>query len=371
MTAWEWVLWGAVALVGAHLVVHAWLRLTWKTLPQPTNTVMVTTVDGHELPLYHHEAQGGPPRGTILCLHGLGASHFNFNYPGTANLAAWLAQRGYDVWVTSLRGDYDARPPTQGHGDGYSFDLYVERDLAAVMTHVRKHPGNAHIHLLGHSMGGLLAYAWIALHGQDGLASICAIASPVGFEEKGAVLDHQRWLENVIGVLPKAPIRTLARLGAPWLGLLKHSPIIRKQFNADNMVVRYTQRAMYNALSNVPRGVMLQFADWIKEDVFRKADQTVDYRAALSGLTIPLCVIAGSVDLLARPGNVMRAYQAATSPVKKAITLGRASGCLMDYGHIDLVFGQRAPEEVFPHVLAFLESAQANVVARKGNGAHV
>jgi polyhydroxyalkanoate synthase len=371
MTVFDWFVWCAGGVLGALVLLYSWVRLTWPTAPQATVTAEVTTPDGHILPLYHHAAQGGAPKATVLCLHGLGASHFNFNFPGPANLAAWLAQRGYDVWVTSLRGDYDARPPTQGDGDGYSFDLYVQRDLPAVMAEVRKRSGSTHLHLLGHSMGGLLSYAWVAAHGDAGLASICAIASPVGFEEKGAVMDHRTQLEGIIRALRWAPIRTLARVGAPWLWLTRHSSVIRKQFNVDNMVVSYTQRAMFNALSNVPRGVMLQFADWIKEDAFRSADALVDYREGLRRLTVPLCVIAGSVDQLARPSNTMRAFQAAPSTVKKAITLGRQSGCLMDYGHIDLLFGERAPAEVFPHVLAFLETAQADVLARKGNGHHV
>lgn len=346
----------ALGLLVSVLLVYAVLQARLSTRARASECVAVKTEDGHILHLFRHLPEG-PPRGVVLCLHGLGASHFNFQYPGPSNLALHLATAGFDVWVTGLRGDHDSLAPG-GAGRGYSFDHYVQWDLPAVMAQVRERSGSTELHLLGHSMGGLLAYAHVATHGEEGIASVVTMGSPVGFEERAAVMDHQMGLERVVRVLPWLPVRTLARLAVPWLPLLVNLRTFQRQFHRPNIDLAHARAAMWNSLSNVPRGVALQFADWIKNDAFRSANLGVDYRASLARLTVPLMVVAGSKDLLARPGNALRALSLAQSSLKEQLVLGVAGGCQQDYGHIDLIFGSRAPTEVFPRVASFLLRAQ-------------
>ncbi|MBI5496741.1 MAG: alpha/beta fold hydrolase [Deltaproteobacteria bacterium] len=358
----------AAALGSFLLLLYAWLARALHTLPAADESRRVLTADGHTLSLYRHRAPaGGPRRGTVLCLHGLGASHFNLQFPGHANLAAYLAAQGFDVWVAGLRGDHDASPPASG-GPGFSFDAHVERDLPAILETVRSAAGSLQVHLVGHSMGGLLSYAYAVRHGDAELASITAIGSPLGFEERGAVVDHDENLRWVVRALPVLPVRLLARLVVPWLWLLRRTRYIRNQFNPDNMDLGYARRAMWNALSNVPRGMALQFEDWISQDAFRSADHALDYRAGLATLRVPVMVVAGAADHLARPSNCLRAVVCAGSAVKKALVAGRDHGHAHDYGHIDLIFGPRAPDDIFRPVAEFLVSVDEQGHARRGNG---
>ena len=48
-------------------------------------------------------------------------------------------------------------------------------------------------------------------------------------------------------------------------------------------------------------------------------------------------------------------HEAVGSRDKRFLEFGRASGCKEDYGHIDLILGKRAKDEVWPHIRAWIE----------------
>jgi pimeloyl-ACP methyl ester carboxylesterase len=70
----------------------------------------------------------------------------------------------------------------------------------------------------------------------------------------------------------------------------------------------------------------------------------------------PLLLIAGSRDLLAPPAAVEWVRSRAGSQDIEFVLASRATGFSADYGHGDLVLGERAPEEIFPLVVRWLEA---------------
>ncbi|MEW5849385.1 MAG: alpha/beta fold hydrolase [Myxococcota bacterium] len=352
-----------LALLAVYLAVH----LRWVLDFKPTEVIQVRTVDGHTLPMYRHrrELPDSQRKGVVLCLHGLGASHFNFDFPGSADLAGYLADQGYDVFVPALRGDADVAFP-EGALSGWSFDDYVRHDLPAILEKALQVSGARKVHLLGHSMGGLLSYALAAVHGEDGVGSIVAMGSPVGFAEKGAVVGDIAWVEWLVRRLPTVHIRFFARVFAPWL-MWMPAFFLRSQFNPSQVDMTYVRRATWHALSHVSTRLLLQFVDWIRHDAFRSVDHSLDYREAMRRITVPVLVIAGEVDLMCRHGNALRALDLVASADKQAVLLGRDAGFSDGYGHIDMVFGMRARDEVFPHITSFLDRV-SGAAARKLNG---
>jgi pimeloyl-ACP methyl ester carboxylesterase len=351
---------------GAGVLAYGAAHLRFRIRHAPAQVHAVRTVDGHVLPLYRHLP---PPdvatRGAVLCLHGLGANHLNFDFPGPADLAGYLARRGFDVFVAALRGDPDAVAPGS-RADDWTFDDHVNQDLPAILAEVRGLAAVDRVHLLGHSMGGLLAYAYTAIHGEAAVESITALGSPVGFAEGPAVVGNRAVVEWLARHLARLPVRALARAWALLLGTPLLRAELERQCNPLNVDTPYARRALWHALANPGRRILLQFADWIDHDAFRSADRHVDYREAMSRLRVPLLVVAGAADRLARPENVMRAVAAARHADVLTVTLGRADGCQEDYGHLDMIFGRRVVEEVFPRLAGFLEglptgTAQANV----------
>jgi pimeloyl-ACP methyl ester carboxylesterase len=110
----------------------------------------------------------------------------------------------------------------------------------------------------------------------------------------------------------------------------------------------------------VPRSMLRQLAEWSLTGELRSCDQRVDYRANLSRITTPAYIIAGAVDRLAAPEIVRFAYDRISSTQKQFREFGVAHGDSADYGHVDLIFGRRAPDEVFPAIATWIESASGS-----------
>ena len=83
-------------------------------------------------------------------------------------------------------------------------------------------------------------------------------------------------------------------------------------------------------------------------NAFRSFDGKRDYRAGISRLTLPILVAGGSADRMAPVPNVRAAYELAGGVDKTLVIFGREWGCAQDYGHVDLIFGMAAPDEVYP-----------------------
>jgi pimeloyl-ACP methyl ester carboxylesterase len=114
-------------------------------------------------------------------------------------------------------------------------------------------------------------------------------------------------------------------------------------------------------MSSISRGVLTQFDDWITNDAFRSADRTIDYRAGLPSLTLPVLVMGGSRDRLAPPECLRAQFEVVGSPDKTLIVLGPENGDAMDYGHGDLIFGSGAPSEAYPRILRWLEARATRI----------
>jgi len=68
---------------------------------------------------------------------------------------------------------------------------------------------------------------------------------------------------------------------------------------------------------------------------------------------------AGAADRLASPEMVRFAYDRINSPHKRYREFSVHTGDCADYGHVDLIFGRHAPEEVFPVVSGWIEGELA------------
>ena len=65
--------------------------------------------------------------------------------------------------------------------------------------------------------------------------------------------------------------------------------------------------------------------------------------------------VAGALDLLAPPAAVRGGYELWAGE-KELWIAGREAGLSTDYGHSDLIFGRKAPEEVYPRVVTWLRA---------------
>lgn len=65
----------------------------------------------------------------------------------------------------------------------------------------------------------------------------------------------------------------------------------------------------------------------------------------------PLLAICGTKDNMAPKSAVLGVFERRNgSCVTESLILGKDSGCLQDYGHLDLLIATRAQKEVFPSI---------------------
>ncbi len=119
-------------------------------------TETATTRDGLTLVFKRYRNQGGVP---VILAHGFGTNHAEFDLP-SRSFARFLADRGYDVWIANFRG-CGSNGYESDRAIGYSFDEVMALDAPALVEKVRAATGGARPFWVGHSMGGMVAYAYL------------------------------------------------------------------------------------------------------------------------------------------------------------------------------------------------------------------
>ena len=316
------------------------------------------TDDGWLLPLGRYLPRG--PRAArepvILC-HGMGANRYNLDLNERYSVARYLASRGFECFVVELRGSGITRRESKGPRYGFLFDDYVRLDLPALIAKAREIAKAERVLWVGHSKGGIVMYAYCSQRPRPELAGVVAIGSPAAFPHFTGV--RRAALSRAHGMLlMQDGLRT--EMLMRWLAPLGGHGLIRLRFMAShaNIDPQVTGYAMANLLGNISTGVLKQFARWIGTGTFKSWDDRDDYRAGLSTSRVPFQLIAGSVDVLVAPAAVEAARDAMTAARDAGeveyLLAGLATGFKADYGHGDLVLGRHAPEEIFPHIEAWL-----------------
>lgn len=330
----------------------------YHAVPEPSDELHhVTTDDGVEIGIHHHLPGDGPGDGEpVLLCHGLSANHRNVAFGGENGLAEYLSQQGYDCWVPDLRGRADSEVPDES----WSFDHYVEQDLPAAIDYIRDATDSERVHWVGHSMGGMLYYVMAGgdAYG-DAIGSGVTLGSPVQFRRhRGKFLYYL----SILGLFSRPVFGFPKRLhlypyGVRWLSF--YLPVIphfmaRSVLTKGNVDYERIRQAANECMAMVSPRVLLNFCDWIVHDRWKSEDHTVNYRRRVQRVEAPTRFIAGSGDHLCPADDVMAGYDEAEAE-KDYVEAGRAQGFAADYGHVDLVFGERAHDEVFPLVSGWLD----------------
>lgn len=347
-----------VAWVIALLCLHRLIGIFWNRLFHVAGRYdevhFATTADGWTIALHRYspEKTMEEARPVILC-HGLGANRFNFDLGEGRSLACYLRDRGYDTWVVDLRGaGHSSRPRWFNRFSyGWTIDDHIEFDLPAAIGLVKELTGAEAVNWVGHSMGGLVMYAYLA-RGGEGIGSVAAIASPGYFGGDGLKMPYVG-LIRLFTWLPAFHFEYLARGAAPFVASV--APWLdRMTINAGNMGRPTIARALVNLVSDISMGVMRQFIRSMKAGCFMSADGSRRYQDDYGKITVPMFLGVGSRDGLVGKRAVQKVFEAVSSEDKRFKVFGREHGNLIDYGHGDLLVGDRAEQDVFPEIEAWL-----------------
>lgn len=307
------------------------LQLPWK----PDLVHRLSTDDGATIALGRYHPRGGrrfvEP---VVLAHGLFANRFDLDFDERYSFARALAARGFETWVLELRGRGHAGP----HARPTTFDAQAEHDVRAALRAV----GQRAL-WVGHSKGGLAAYAHLSRNPQAPIAGLVALGSPVRPQHPAAARALVRLLSQ-LGALPVLPLRAVTR--AATLTGLPPEPFASWLVNPKNLEPRVVRQALWNVSADVYGGVARQLARWFDTGRF-DAESGLDYLAAMRAIRAPTLLVAGNADRLATPAAVFAAQAALGGPVETFVAEG--------FGHGDLTVGLRAPGEVLPVVAEFLQ----------------
>jgi pimeloyl-ACP methyl ester carboxylesterase len=348
-----------LAYVFGALYLARWFALTDDARVETMEIELPTL--GHHIALFHHLPNVKRFREPVIVCHGLGANRFNmdFSNDGTGSdrisLARALLRAGFDVWVLELRGRGRARVP---RGADWSLDDEVREDLPRAIETVLDLTGEQQVLWVGHSKGGILQFLFMA----DRHPAASKVKALVGIGSPGTFQSQRRELKFLIDVGHvlalsgrRIPLALIAKLGIPIAGLVhflgrRTLPVVAA------IDVPILRRIMASLAADIAPGVMRQFAEWFRNGGFITRADGTRYDQDFSSITAPILLIAGAVDFLAPPESVQFVFDRVSSEDKTFAVMGRASGCVVDYGHGDLVVGKHAPDEVFPKVVDWLSA---------------
>ena len=138
--------------------------------PRADEVHMVVTPDQWQIRVCRYRATTSPGEPVFLC-HGFMSNQFSFALPAGRGLVDALCESGYDCWVVDLRGDLSSIPAPGSTLDDPTLDDHLLRDIPSVIEFIRNATGHSKVHWIGHSMGGMLLYAYDLVFGTEALAS--------------------------------------------------------------------------------------------------------------------------------------------------------------------------------------------------------
>ncbi len=292
----------------------------------------------------------GPP---VLLVPGLGASPLVFELQPQIPLTDLLRERGRTPWSVDFHVRWRRRGQDGSALVGALEDAILE--LAELTGHSPRWMEG-----VGHSLGGMLL-----------LALACAGVPFSRLALLGTGLDlsgSASHLRRALGLLPLGrglqllrprargiPIRRVTRLAAPLCGRAVATPMERDQFAPGSTEGPVIRRFLRDAVRDLSIPLLMDLSALFTEPGLRfGAGPAV--KEAVRGLELPVLFVAGRQDRQMPLRSVRDA--AARLPGARLVEVGE-DGRGRGYGHLDLLCGRRASDEVLLPVVDFLDEARS------------
>ncbi|HNT89099.1 MAG TPA: alpha/beta fold hydrolase, partial [Candidatus Hydrogenedentes bacterium] len=287
--------WIASGVIGGLLLITfvygLAIRSMYREKLRTDEVYLVSTQDEWKLRVcrYRRGRTLGEP---VLLCHGAGANHHNFSFPGNDSLIDFLVAKGYDCWAVDLRGCRSSQPPDGKKRFDAKLDDYLLQDLPAVIEHIRRVTGYHTMHWIGHSLGGLLLYAYAREFGVRGLAGCVTLGAPIGFD--GTHVAAPDFLVRFFARHPRF-VTALAHAYVP-IGRTLHLPLGFFPISLRNLHPNITTEHLFLMLDNLLPDVFVTLADWARGKKCVMKGGALDVKAGLAALRAPLLVFLAPRD---------------------------------------------------------------------------
>jgi len=327
----------------------------------PDKIHQAPTVDGLHVGLVHLPPEGKARQADpIIMCHGFTSTAISYDMGNGGGMGPYLAKGGYDVWILNLRGRKYSSVPNSGKGHldyDWTFDDYLNYDLPAAIKYVTDYTGAKKVTWIGHSMGGMLIYAYLGspkTSWRNDVGKIVTMASPVNFSP---VDDTTKMLASlgkvIVGKKEMLPVHPMAMFFGKYMA--KNRDLGEWTINPHNFSEKTTRMYLANGTPNISGSAIHQFLGWLKTNEFKSLDGLIDYRAGISRIKVSALILTGKLDNIAPTWAVYPGYEFLGSPDKTFVLVGQVSGCKEDHGHGGCIMGNWAEDEVFPIIKSWLD----------------
>ncbi|TNE43353.1 MAG: alpha/beta fold hydrolase [Deltaproteobacteria bacterium] len=340
-------------LAGFSALSHLWARAKYGYPTQPDCVEFIHLPDGWSLGAERHFAKG-ERKGVVVTCHGMIGNHFNMDLGDGCSMVQHLKQHGYEVWNVDLRGTGHSRLHQTPHNPtpDWSFDDHVRYDIPAFLDAITSRAGVEQIHWIGHSMGGMIMYAYLGCNPEETrIASLVAISSPATWTSSLTFTLGTRLGQFLIKLFPYIPLHYALGTVAPYLF---RAPIGGPLCYPPNLSTHELRRSTFVILESFSVSLCRQFARMYQENTFNSEDGTVNYRELLPNIKTPTYLLTGVRDKVAPPQALEWVYEQIGSSNKKLHIGGRKHGDSIDHCHASIAFSQHASQDTYPRLVEWL-----------------
>ena len=297
---------------------------------------------------YRKDDATGEP---VLLVHGMGANQNNFAYPEGGCLVDYLSEKGYDCWTLDLRGCRSSEPPFERTRNEVRMEDFFLEDLPAVIQHILKTTRYPKLHWVGHSMGGMLLYAFVQAHGNAQIASGTTLGSPIDFND--AAGNVPTWLVGFGAAFPRLTGNIIRGI----IPILKGLGVAQGVFpvNMRNLPVEINAGHFIHMIEDPLPGLMRQVSYWIKNREYKLDNGRLDIAEGMKDFSVPLLAFYAAVDPFINSQRALGVFDQIRIKDKRAHVCSREKGYGEDYNHCDLAFGKAATTEIFDPIGNWLQ----------------
>jgi polyhydroxyalkanoate synthase len=267
----------------------------------------------------------------------------------------YLVGRGIDVYML----DWGVPGPEDR---STTFDQYVTGYLRRAVQRVRNLSGQERIMLLGYSIGGTLTAIFSALYGRY-VHGLVQLAAPINFHDSGIISQWTRkerfnvdLVVDTLGNMPAELLRASFRMFAPTLQIAQQIGLAQQIGDTQSVQDLLALQAWIGDGVSFPGEAYRTYVkDCYQENYLVQGKLIVGgQRVDLARIACPLLTITAAKDWICPPESAAVLNDLVASVDKHMLELPG--------GHVGIVAGQRASEQLWPKLADWL-IAHATLVA--------
>ncbi len=286
-------------------------------------------------------------RAPLLIVPGYGMNNFIFGYhPRGTSMERCLAEAGFEVWSFNLRAQGGSRAMGPNAGP-VTLHAYAAVDVPALVEHVlaTTRTRSPTLTLVGASLGGSVAYAYLSLHPGVPVNGLVTMGSPLRWEEVHPLVKLAFASPALAGAVTVKGARAMLRRSLP--ALLKAPALLSFYMNTATIDLQHIGEVTRTVEDPHP-SINRDIAHWIKN-----RDLVVDgvnVTQSLGRLTLPLMVVLSNRDGIVPEATAMSAARAWGGSVD-VLRVGDERNW---YAHANLFIANDAREVVFNPMIAWI-----------------